>query len=264
MSFIFDTFSAGTLTEEGLDILGFRFVVPSEKNSQSVSFSRLYRSLRSRKSESFCREPAVERAKSLACSIPNPLHFSPDLLDFPSADLDTAKEEFPYPLIICGMASCHSLKIVGGEIIGDPLDIQMFQFTGWEMEDKGASGAGAPGTPSRKTSLSGMIGTVVRPPGSQEMETLWRDSLGFVVSPDTSLSSQDLLQKHTMNETGIELGVVRLFDFVSGLRRMSVVVSRVKNEQSRNVYSDLNSASSSSGKEFEVVCDPVAFFNLVS
>lgn len=33
------------------------------------------------------------------------------------------------------MATCHSLRIVDGELIGDPLDVKMFQFIGWSFEE---------------------------------------------------------------------------------------------------------------------------------
>jgi len=35
------------------------------------------------------------------------------------------------------MATCHSLKLVSHEIIGDPLDAKMFEFTGWTFEEGG-------------------------------------------------------------------------------------------------------------------------------
>jgi magnesium-transporting ATPase (P-type) len=31
------------------------------------------------------------------------------------------------------MASCHSLTIVGGKIIGDPLEVKMYEATGWNL-----------------------------------------------------------------------------------------------------------------------------------
>jgi cation-transporting ATPase 13A3/4/5 len=37
--------------------------------------------------------------------------------------------------IIYTMATCHSLRVVHGEMIGDPLDVKMFQFTGWNYEE---------------------------------------------------------------------------------------------------------------------------------
>ena len=35
------------------------------------------------------------------------------------------------------MATCHSLRVVDGELLGDPLDVKMFQFTGWSFEEGG-------------------------------------------------------------------------------------------------------------------------------
>ena len=33
------------------------------------------------------------------------------------------------------MATCHSLRVVNGELLGDPLDVKMFEFTGWSFEE---------------------------------------------------------------------------------------------------------------------------------
>ena len=33
------------------------------------------------------------------------------------------------------MASCHSLRVVNDELLGDPLDVKMFEFTGWSFEE---------------------------------------------------------------------------------------------------------------------------------
>ena len=35
------------------------------------------------------------------------------------------------------MATCHSLRRVGNELLGDPLDLKMFEFTGWSFEESG-------------------------------------------------------------------------------------------------------------------------------
>ena len=39
--------------------------------------------------------------------------------------------------ILYTMTTCHSLKLVSDEIIGDPLDAKMFEFTGWAFEEGG-------------------------------------------------------------------------------------------------------------------------------
>ena len=48
------------------------------------------------------------------------------------------KEEIagdPRTLFLEGLASCHSITYVNGELIGDPLDVKMFQATGWLLEE---------------------------------------------------------------------------------------------------------------------------------
>ena len=40
-------------------------------------------------------------------------------------------------LMLLGMASCHELNIIGGEMRGDPLEEKMFASTGWNMELEG-------------------------------------------------------------------------------------------------------------------------------
>lgn len=37
--------------------------------------------------------------------------------------------------IVYTMATCHSLKVVEDELLGDPLDVKMFQFTGWSYQE---------------------------------------------------------------------------------------------------------------------------------
>ena len=37
-------------------------------------------------------------------------------------------------LLVVGMATCHELNIIGGEMRGDPLDEKMFSSTGWQLE----------------------------------------------------------------------------------------------------------------------------------
>eukprot|EP00092_Neocalanus_flemingeri_P015419 GFUD01016687.1.p1 GENE.GFUD01016687.1~~GFUD01016687.1.p1 ORF type:complete len:1358 (+),score=448.86 GFUD01016687.1:946-5019(+) len=40
-------------------------------------------------------------------------------------------------LLVLGMATCHELNIIGGEMRGDPLDEKMFSSTGWMLEMEG-------------------------------------------------------------------------------------------------------------------------------
>ncbi|KAM4043771.1 putative cation-transporting ATPase 13A4 [Anomaloglossus baeobatrachus] len=46
----------------------------------------------------------------------------------------------PWSPLIGAMASCHSLVLMDGKIHGDPLDLKMFEGTGWELEECNANG----------------------------------------------------------------------------------------------------------------------------
>ncbi|KAK4054952.1 hypothetical protein OIO90_003293 [Microbotryomycetes sp. JL221] len=118
------------------------------------------------------------------------------------------------------LATCHALKIVDGEVIGDPLDLRMFEFTGWTLEE-GKEGAARPKTSkskSQSTSASSkvperaatLVQTVVRPPGGE------------------SFKLEDAMKAGSKHAHFLELGVLRTFDFVSALRRMSVLVKKLK------------------------------------
>jgi hypothetical protein len=58
--------------------------------------------------------------------------------------------------------------MVNGTIIGDPLDIKMFEFTNWALEEGSIGGTGvikSKGAPIEQTAL---VQNVVRPPGSMQ------------------------------------------------------------------------------------------------
>ncbi|GAA5846586.1 hypothetical protein JCM3766R1_007121 [Sporobolomyces carnicolor] len=193
----------GTLTEEGLDVLGVHSVVRSQNK-----FTELH------------RDPD-------------------DVPIFGAADAKTP--------LLHALATCHALKVVNGEVIGDPLDLRMFDFTGWTLEEgkegigrpssSSSSAAAAGGSSSGRTAGSGvgsdkkkrsavgaansssskvperaatLVQTVVRPPGGE------------------SFKLEDALKAGTKHAHFLELGVLRSFDFVSSLRRMSVLVKKLK------------------------------------
>jgi magnesium-transporting ATPase (P-type) len=39
--------------------------------------------------------------------------------------------------LLVGMAVCHELSKIDGEIMGDPLDVKIFESTGWTLEQDG-------------------------------------------------------------------------------------------------------------------------------
>ncbi|KAL8831560.1 MAG: hypothetical protein Q9191_000803 [Dirinaria sp. TL-2023a] len=153
----------GTLTEEGLDVLGLRVV-----NRPAMRFSDI-------------QLGPTELLPSAA--------FERD----PTVDYELRKAA------LYTMATCHSLRVVNGEAIGDPLDIKMFEFTGWLFEEN-----------ERKTSevdydeQNDMPTSIARPPAGSEYD----------INDPTEPSSY----------SPIELRVLKNFEFVTQLRRASVIV----------------------------------------
>ncbi|KAJ7446163.1 hypothetical protein B0H11DRAFT_2085328 [Mycena galericulata] len=130
-------------------------------------------------------------------------------------DLPLGKEKATF---LHALATCHSLKMVDGEVIGDPLDAKMFEFTRWTLEEGRVAGTGVikakSGAVLEQTAL---VQTVVRPPGSAQFKL------------------EDALKGAAKHAHFLELGVIRTFEFVSALRRMSVVVKRLKSS-SMEIY----------------------------
>ncbi|GJN90098.1 hypothetical protein Rhopal_003097-T1 [Rhodotorula paludigena] len=143
------------------------------------------------------------------------LHRDPDDVPiFGAADAKTP--------LLHALATCHALKVVDGEVIGDPLDLRMFEFTGWTLEE-GKEGVGRPSTEAQRKKPADpgasskvperpptLVQTVVRPPGGE------------------SFKLEDALKAGSKHAHFLELGVLRTFDFVSSLRRMSVLVKKLK------------------------------------
>lgn len=85
----------GTLTEEGLDVFGIRVTSRETKRFMDVITS-------------------------------------PELLQSESW---TETSRSSSGAILYTMATCHSLRAVDDELVGDPLDLKMFQFTNWSFEE---------------------------------------------------------------------------------------------------------------------------------
>lgn len=246
----------GTLTQEGLDVLGFRCSVPEglpddspilEMSSPTLPFgktcfSQLFKSalqvmptaipISSSKTptgSSFAGSSTSPLPSSILSASLSTAHI--DLNDCVPGHPNTPEKPFPYPMILCAMATCHSLKIVQGKLIGDPMDLKMFEFTGWHIEEGEMVG----GNHSRRTSaqidVASLMGTVVRPPSEEDLvNKRMVDTDAHKQQRKRPTSSQRSLKSPTLNDTTMitELCVVRQFEFVSSLRRMSVLVRRIQ------------------------------------
>ncbi|KAL4787760.1 hypothetical protein BJX76DRAFT_317563 [Aspergillus varians] len=155
----------GTLTEDGLDVLGIRIMTQHQRLSELLSDVSL--------------KPLTESGTEL------------------SQDCEK------HNAIIRIMATCHSLRVVDDELLGDPLDVKMFQFTGWSFQEGGGQ------APEHQNSENEtIVPSVARPPDS---------------AATMSGGGYD-----SMNGT-VELGILRSFEFVSQLRRASVIVRQFGN-----------------------------------
>jgi cation-transporting ATPase 13A2 len=164
----------GTLTEEGLDVLGVR-VVERPRNRFSELLADPY-----------------------------------DILPSSQHDRDPTVEYAAHKTILYTMATCHSLRKIDEELVGDPLDVKMFDFTGWGYEEGEQKSGNNEDDPEQKLSPS-----VARPPPGREFDI------------------DDAEDDH--NRKAIELGVLKSFEFVSQLRRASVIV-RQFGSKSGSVY----------------------------
>ncbi|KAI1312868.1 hypothetical protein F5Y03DRAFT_339520 [Xylaria venustula] len=165
----------GTLTEDGLDVLGLRLVSKSAKRFEDV----------------------VSKATAL--------------VPYSSLGSDSEDKYHVSRAALFTMATCHSLRSVDGELVGDPLDLKMFEFTGWLFEE-GTQGGGDQDDDEH----SGLSPSIARP-------------------PPASLYDTDEYANINGTNTPLELGVLRSFEFVSQLRRASVIV-RGFGKQRGDVY----------------------------
>uniref|UniRef100_A0A8D3DI75 P-type ATPase A domain-containing protein n=1 Tax=Scophthalmus maximus TaxID=52904 RepID=A0A8D3DI75_SCOMX len=109
------------------------------------------------------------------------------------------KENLVKSQFVACMATCHSLTKIEGQLSGDPLDLKMFEATGWILEE----------ATEEETSLHNRImPTVVRPPKQ-------------LLPPEPAVSQ--------------EQDMVRTFPFSSALQRMTVV-ARLLGEKRMDAY----------------------------
>ncbi|XP_065097075.1 polyamine-transporting ATPase 13A3 isoform X1 [Paramisgurnus dabryanus] len=104
------------------------------------------------------------------------------------------------------MATCHSLTKIEGQLSGDPLDLKMFEATGWILVEA---------TEEETAQHDRIELTYVKPP-SQLLPPP-------VISPEQDMELSDLYEL----SASYMIGIVRQFSFSSALQRMSVVVRQI-------------------------------------
>uniref|UniRef100_W8BUZ9 Cation-transporting ATPase n=1 Tax=Ceratitis capitata TaxID=7213 RepID=W8BUZ9_CERCA len=220
---------------ESLDLI--TIVVPPALPA-AMSVGRFYAQKRLEKQNIYCISPrSINVAGSIdCCCFDKTGTLTEEGLDMWGVVPKTVTNEFqmpikqierlPYDNFLFGMVTCHSITIMNGKLMGDPLDLKMFESTGWILEDQ----KNIPD--SQKYGL--IHPTIVRQPRkekspneSTEIETpVQRQS-----SLDDLLADVGLLNGETNNDHGI----VREFPFTSNLQRMSVITRRLS-DANFNVY----------------------------
>ncbi|XP_064185049.1 polyamine-transporting ATPase 13A3-like isoform X2 [Anguilla rostrata] len=130
---------------------------------------------------------------------------------FGPPEQEVATEGQSHSPFLVAMASCHSLTRIEGQLTGDPLDMKMFEATGWVLEEP---------SPDETSNHDLIMPTVVRPAKPSPLET-----------PPCQEQDPDI--RELMGR--YEVGVLAQFPFSSGLQRMSVV-TRVLGERRLRAY----------------------------
>ncbi|XP_029931179.1 probable cation-transporting ATPase 13A3 isoform X2 [Myripristis murdjan] len=123
---------------------------------------------------------------------------------FSPPEAEAAKDSLVNTAFVACMATCHSLTKIEGEISGDPLDLKMFNATGWILEEP---------TEEETALHNPIMPTVVRPPKQAHLEANQN------IRPTQNVELSEI--------SSYEIGIVKQFPFSSALQRMSVVVRRL-------------------------------------
>lgn len=118
----------------------------------------------------------------------------------------------PPSAIVCGIASCHSLSSIGPcRLVGDPLDVKMFQAIGWDLVDEVAP------PPPPTTTTAPAVGPIAQDSaeGGSAADSLEQHHARAYGRPETA-------------SAGVHIDALRHMHFASELQRAGVVVRIVR------------------------------------
>ncbi|XP_022217450.2 probable cation-transporting ATPase 13A3 isoform X1 [Drosophila obscura] len=218
---------------ESLDLI--TIVVPPALPA-AMTVGRFYAQKRLKANDIFCISPrSINVAGSInCCCFDKTGTLTEDGLDMWGVVPKSSTNQFqipfknvnrlPYDHFLFGMVTCHSITVLNGTMMGDPLDLKMFQSTGWILEDSSDI------PDNEKYGL--IYPTILRQP---------KDSSNTSSHTKTGIRRQssvdDLLANVGLSQTqkSFDHGIVREFPFTSSLQRMSVI-TRCLSAQGFNVY----------------------------
>ncbi|XP_034951787.1 probable cation-transporting ATPase 13A3 [Chelonus insularis] len=223
--------SARDVALEALDLI--TIVVPPALPA-AMTVGRLVAQGRLEKKKIYCTSPrAINISGSIDCiCFDKTGTLTEDGLDMWGV-VPASEKKFQIPIknvttisagdLLFGMVTCHSITIIDGQLVGDPLDLKMFESTGWNLEEPDVSD---------NTKFSLMFPTIVKPPrDSKLLQTPHHEISGIsngrhnsITSEVENLSLNNLAASDAeLAEQGLEIGIVRQFPFTSSLQRMSVI-----------------------------------------
>ena len=168
----------GTLTEEDLGIYGFRPILLTK--GDEFMFGNFSKSAKGyvERAYKYYKNKRLKKIKN--------------------------KNEDINQLFVECLASCHTATMINDIVLGDPIDVKMFEASEWMILENN----------SDKDSI---INTYLRPKNekslSEELEALNSDD-----------DEEKVIKSH------YELGVIRTFEFATNLQRMSVLVRDVNDD----------------------------------
>ena len=193
---VFD--KTGTLTEDHLDIKGF--VTTKINGNKKFEFNKFTESC-----ENYSNT-VIEHFKRADKSIKD---FNKDLLQY---------------YVEC-LACCHQLTYVKEKLLGDPIDIQMFESTGWILKENNSA--------DNNNSVNSLILNYIRPKCEEDMVLSFQDNNNL---------SEKLKNRY-------EIAIAKRFDFSSKLQRMTVIGKNI-NEDFFKVF------CKGSPEKIKELCDP--------
>lgn len=170
----------GTLTEEGLDVRALRLADDGRAGRAGAAAG--------------ARRPPQPRKPAKQPVLSPPIDVTDGCLHNATLPEDVERV----------MAACHTLAYVQGAVVGDEVDLKLFELTGWRLvddgDDEGNASAGADGTPSSGQAAG-----------------------GFPAPPSPPLSPSGVPMFMRVCRGNASVAVTRLLDFSSPLARMGVV-----------------------------------------
>ena len=167
---VFD--KTGTLTEDHLDINGF--VTVRMNKDKKFEFNPFTES---------CLNDSNIVIEHFKNKTPNYKNINKDLLQY---------------YVEC-LACCHCLTYVKEKLVGDPIDVRMFESTEWIMKENSNSG--------NEINANPLVLNYIRPKCEEDIEVPFQDNNNV----EEKLKSR------------YEIGIVKRFDFSSKLQRMTII-----------------------------------------